>query len=276
MSRHIFSIFLSSLYWIRPIVLIVLAPLLGGTTIGHTQSSCSGDIASSDAVQIEFLGHASFRFTDDEGARIIIDPYRDYRWISYGFPQDLAVDRYVVTHPHYDHNAVPLEIADDDIISGVGDFEVGGIKVTGFAGRHARHYGRRFEHKNTIYVFERAGLRWMHVGDNGLISEEFADYIQPIHILFLPIEDEEHLLSFEEVETIRSRVKPRIIVPMHYRLDEYEPDPDRPDDLGNLSQFLSTEDTYSELETYCAETSIEGLPEGDTLWIFQPHPDIQR
>jgi len=240
------------------------------------QVSCSGELPSDESTRIEYLGHASFRFTDAEGLKVIIDPYQNHRWIGYGFPQAITADKYVVTHPHYDHNAVPADAPSDDVIKEPGSYEVGRFSVTGFSGRHAKKYGKRFKHKNTMFLFENAGLRWLHVGDNGPITEEFLSNIQPIHILFLPIDDEGHLLTSDEVASIRKHLKPKVTIPMHYRLNEYETNPKKPEDLGDLSNFIKTEEQYEELTSYCVDVSLQAMPRTSGSWILKPHPDIQR
>jgi len=245
-------------------------------TSASAQSPCTTETPATDVLRIEYLGHASFRFTDDTGTSLIIDPYQDRKWIGYAFPEGVDADAYAVTHPHYDHNATPSTFDDNEILKDPGTYNVGNITITGFAGRHAKRYGRRFKHKNTMFLFEYAGLRWLHLGDNGAIDPDFAKSIQPIDFLFIPIDDEEHLLTDTEVSNMLMNFMPKVTVPMHYRLNELEPLPNKPKDLGDISDYLAGLDSYSELPGYCTEVSAEMAVWSNATWVLRPHPDIEN
>jgi L-ascorbate metabolism protein UlaG (beta-lactamase superfamily) len=56
-----------------------------------------------------------------------------------------------------------------------GVYRFGEISVSGIEGKHAEPYGKEFGQTNTIWLLEVAGLRIVHIGDNGPITEAIAD-----------------------------------------------------------------------------------------------------
>jgi L-ascorbate metabolism protein UlaG (beta-lactamase superfamily) len=96
--------------------------------------------------------------------RILIDPYARRVWLGYDFPNELATDAILITHPHYDHDGgefigrkVPwtpeVRVLRDPGIYAVGDFH-----ITGVRGKHADPWGEEVGQKNTIWRVEVSGL----------------------------------------------------------------------------------------------------------------------
>jgi len=135
------------------LVLLCIAPVPA-----HAQQAHGG-------VVYEYIAHASFRLTAEDGARLGVDPYADGVWLGYAYPQGIAADAVLVTHPHYDHDGgeyrggrMPFP-PDTRVIRFPGEFSVGGFAVTGLEGRHAEPYGAEFGRFSTVYVIEAAGPR---------------------------------------------------------------------------------------------------------------------
>ncbi len=54
-------------------------------------------------MKIQWLGHACFAVTLENGKTVVTDPFDQ----SVGYPQpDLTADYVTVSHQHFDHNAV--------------------------------------------------------------------------------------------------------------------------------------------------------------------------
>ena len=57
-------------------------------------------------MEIDFLAHASFLFTNDAGHRFMLDPYESGGFsgrVGYS-PIDISPDVVLITHDHLDHN----------------------------------------------------------------------------------------------------------------------------------------------------------------------------
>jgi L-ascorbate metabolism protein UlaG (beta-lactamase superfamily) len=174
-------------------------------------------------VAIESIAHACFRIHSDEGSRILIDPYASRVWLSYDFPEELATDAILITHPHFDHDggefigrAVPWT-PETRVLREPGTNTVAGFHITGVRGKHADPWGKEFGQKNTIWRVEIGGLRIVHLGDNGALTEANVRELGPVDILMMPIDAREHILKNAEVEAIRRTMRPRVLIPMHYR-----------------------------------------------------------
>jgi L-ascorbate metabolism protein UlaG (beta-lactamase superfamily) len=237
---------------------------------------------SAGALLVEYIAHACFRIESSTGASVVIDPYASRTWLGYEFPAGQDADAFLITHPHYDHDAGQragqrfpwgeraLQIASPGV------FDVGPMRLTGIAGRHAREYGQEFGHANTIFVIAVDGLRVVHWGDNELPVPEKLAELGEIDVLMLPIDDAQHLLSHVDVDRIREALDPKVLIPMHYRHAELEPRPDSPPDLGGIDRWAERQTAVRRIGQSRTTISPATLPAFSEIWIFDPHPDIPR
>lgn len=234
------------------VILAGLAPLMGSCATatpvrvaGLPPASLSDRfVLQADEVGLEYIAHACFRVHSPEGQRILLDPFASRVWIGYDFPEGIQADGVIITHPHYDHDGgefmgrpVTWPSA-ATVIRDPGDYVMGDVKVHGIPGKHAGPYGKEFGQKNTMFVVEVAGVRILHLGDNGPLSPQNIEALGRVDVLLIPIDGEEHLLKNAEVEAIRAGLRPRVLVPMHYRLPDLETQADRPKDLGPIDPWL--------------------------------------
>ena len=77
---------------------------------------------------------------------------------------------------------------------------IGTFKMEGIKGKHCDPYGKEFGQKNTIWIFEVAGLRIAHWGDNAPINDTILQALENIDILLVPIDDTFHILKEEELK----------------------------------------------------------------------------
>ncbi len=235
------------------------------------------------AVTIDYIAHASFQITSQKGVRIVIDPYADKVWLGYDYPKNIETDAVLITHPHYDHDggeymgrSLPFP-SEPRIFRHPGQFQLEDVRLTGFQGRHAEPYGREFGRFNTVWAVETGAIRIVHWGDNEPVSDALADQLGAVDILMLPIDGEEHLLTFDAVSAILKRLRPRIVIPIHYRIPELEPG-DGPDDLGEIAPWLNIYDgLVIQKSDHRAIFSAIDLPEPSeqpVIVIFQPSPEI--
>jgi len=196
-------------------------------------------------VTIDYIAHASFKVTSSGGSSVLIDPFASRVWIGYDWPEGIEADVILITHPHYDHDGgeyrgmlVPWPEG-KRVIREPGSYEIGDIKVQGIAGKHADPYGKEFGQINTIFVIEVDGLRIAHLGDNRPLTDANFDALGRIDVLMSPADAVDHILATEDIDATIGRLQPRWFIPMHYRLPDLEPDPDRPQDLGPIDPWLA-------------------------------------
>ena len=176
-------------------------------------------------MQIEWFGQSAFRL-DADGKTVAIDPFGDMsalsrdRGIQWDYPAITGVepDLLLVTHEHGDHNGVEAIDGDPHTLrstAGGHDSPIG--RVTGVASEHDEVAGTE-RGPNTIFVFDFDGVRVCHMGDFGQsgLRPEQAEAIGEVDLLFVPVGGGP-TAGAEQAALIVERLKPRWVVPMHYR-----------------------------------------------------------
>ncbi len=234
-----------------------------------------------EEVAIESIAHACFRIQSSRGSRILIDPYASRVWLGYDFPEELATDAILITHPHFDHDGgefigrkVPwtreVRVLRDPETYTVGDFH-----ITGIRGKHADPWGKEFGQKNTIWLIEVGGLRIAYLGDNGPLMESHSRELGRVDILMIPIDAREHILKHYEVQAIRDTARPRVLIPMHYRHPDLESSEDSPHGLGPIDPWLAGREGVARLKSDCALFTTGSLRSGERVVVFQHSPKVR-
>ena len=231
-------------------------------------------------VVIESIAHACFRI-HSAGGRVLIDPYASRVWLGYPFPEELATDAILITHPHFDHDggefiglkvpwAPELRVLRDPDTYTVDDFH-----ITGIRGKHADPWGKEFGQKNTIWRLEVGGLRIVHLGDNGPLTESNIRELGPVDILMIPIDAREHILKQHEIQAIRDTVRPRILIPMHYRYPDLESSEDSPRGLGPIDPWLTGRKGLTRLDNNYSLFTAGSLSSDERIVVFRHSPKVR-
>jgi len=166
-------------------------------------------------MNIQWYGQSCFRIETKE-ASILIDPFsKDIGLKSPRLKDDLVL----VTHNHYDHNNLDNVNPEALVISNPGEYERKGISVRGISSFHDKSGGTE-RGLNTIYVIRAEGMNICHLGDLG--QEELTDLqietIGDIDVLMIPVGGT-YTLDSKEAAHVVSQVEPKIIIPMHYKVN---------------------------------------------------------
>ena len=258
--------------------LVMLASSIGGP-VSASEGAASNGAASKGAaseedgseVVIESIAHASFRVTSPTGVRVILDPFNDHIWLGYRFPADLEADLVLVSHPHFDHDASYAIVGDPPVLRRPGTAQLGDVRVRGLEGRHAEPYGEEFGRLNTVWTIETGGLVLVHWGDNEPLSDQLAEEIGRVDVLFLPIDGDQHILANAAVEAILERLEPRILIPMHYRIPELS----EPKSLGPIDPWLIGRERARQTETTRLELQAETLPQATEIVVMPPAAEVR-
>lgn len=234
------------------------------------------------AVTIEYVAHAAFRIHSSGGASIVVDPYGSRIWLGYDFPAGIETDAVLITHPHYDHDGgvsrggnFPWD-ATMRVLRDPGHYTVGDIAVHGMRGKHADPYGMEFGQKNTIWLLEVDGLRIVHVGDNGPLTEANVAALGHVDVLMLPIDADYHILKEHEIQAILNALKPRWLIPMHYCLPDVEPAGGCPSDLGPIDPWIEGKNTAVRAGTHRVSFSSDRVGGDPEIIVFAHSPSVQR
>jgi len=175
-------------------------------------------------------------------------------------------DVVLVTHPHYDHDAVDRVRGSPTVLRDALELRGESFRVRGFEGRHARHFGAGFGHRNLVFVLEAGGLTFCHLGDNGPeLPEGLVESVGRVDVLVVPVDDEAHLLSHDDASSVVAELDPSVVLPAHYRLpgltDEFAP-------LGGLEGWLNTQPLVRRLGSDRVALARADLPERREVWVF--------
>lgn len=265
----------------RPIAAGTLALLCacGGEPRTGTEASLDVDLPG---IEIEYIAHASFLMRAGDGTELLIDPFASQDWLGYDWPDGIDPDAVLVTHPHYDHDAgrfreMPFPWAPEMlVIDAPGTHTIGDFTVTGIAGKHADPYGMEFGQLNTIMVVEVAGLRIVHLGDNGPLTDEMVEGLGRVDVLMMPADADYHILSEEETQAVLDVLQPRIVIPMHYRIPDLEADEDSPSGLGDLAPWLAGRAGVEGVGGHMTMLRAGELPADRTILVFEHAPYVTR
>ncbi len=222
--------------------------------------------------KLEYVAHAAFVIHSPIGTRVVIDPYNSSRWLGYSFPEGISADAVLITHPHYDHDAAYSVAGHPAVFRHPGRYQVGDVRISGIAGKHADPYGEDFGQINTIWVVETGRVRIAHLGDNGPLSEQQAGLLGAVDVLLMPVDGQYHILKKEEAEQVLERVKPRIAVPMHYRIPSLSP---LPESLGPVDPWLEGRDGVERLSGNVLQLSSSDASDSPRVVVFEPSPAVQ-
>ncbi len=180
-------------------------------------------------MHVEWYGQSAFRLSTPEQT-VVIDPFADLspmteRGMRFDYPAIEAVnaDLLLVTHEHLDHNGVEAVGGDPVVLrSTAGKLASPVGEVTAIASEHDEVAGTE-RGPNTVFVFELDGLRVCHFGDFGqrALRDEQAAAIGSVDLLMLPVGGGP-TIGAAQAQEIVERLRPRWVVPMHYRTPRIE------------------------------------------------------
>ncbi len=182
-------------------------------------------------MEIIWFGHSCFRLTERNMATLVTDPF-DHKTIGY-FPLKLKADIVTVSHEASGHNNTGAVKGTSHVITGPGEFEIGGVFITGVQtdgggiGKKAKEQVR-----NTLYVFDYDGLTVAHLGDLKQVpSQTEIEALGTVNVALVPVGGGGGLNAAKAAEVI-SLLEPNIVVPMHYST------PDVKISLDSLNKFM--------------------------------------
>ncbi|PWB70590.1 MAG: lactamase [Anaerolineales bacterium] len=168
-------------------------------------------------MEITWYGHSCFRLTERNYATVVTDPF-DNKSIGYDSLK-LKADIVTVSHDAPGHNNVDAVKGTSHVIDGSGEFEIGGVFITGVqtdGGGSGRKKGKGDSVRNTIYVFDYDGITVAHMGDlKQTPTQSEIESLGTINVALVPVGGGGGLNAAKAAEVI-SLIEPNIVIPMHY------------------------------------------------------------
>ncbi len=195
-------------------------------------------------MEIAYFGHSSFRIKTKTGS-LVCDPY-DAKALGKAFPK-VEADIVTVSHDHDDHNAVSSVGGEPLVINLPGEYELKGIRVSGFESYHDKTKGEE-RGRNTMFKIECEDISILHCGDLGhTLSAETIEMIDGVDVLLIPVGGF-FTIDAEEARHVVEKLEPSIVIPMHYRNDAFSP--------GIMEKMAPLEDFLGKLGV----TTYEAVP----------------
>jgi L-ascorbate metabolism protein UlaG (beta-lactamase superfamily) len=170
-------------------------------------------------LEITWYGLSCFRLIERGRVTSITDPFAD----SIGIPSPkLKGDIVTISHDEAGHNFLEAVKSEPHVIRGPGEYEIGGVFVTGVA-LHNTATGRQ----NVAYLFDYDGLTVLHLGDLSHVpSQSEIEALGQVNVLLIPV-GAGNSLSADQATEVVALFDPYFVVPMHYGLPElaFELDP---------------------------------------------------
>jgi L-ascorbate metabolism protein UlaG (beta-lactamase superfamily) len=208
---------------------------------------------------IRWHGHSCFELKD--GATVITDPH-DGKSIGIPAP-NLKGDIVVISHDHFDHNCARIvkgqevSVIKDPIMT-----VERGVRIQGIETYHDASRGEK-RGRNIVFRIEMDGVSFCHLGDLGhMLDDEQLSQVGTPDILFIPVGNV-FTLDVKSAVRLAEAIKPKVIIPMHYR-------------IGGLSLSIRPVDDFlagfpedrilkvgNEMEFKPSE-----LPENGEVWVF--------
>ena len=157
-------------------------------------------------MELKYYGHSCFTIKSN-GYTVAIDPYDS---MVPGYPKlQLEANAVYCSHGHGDHcytkavQIIKAACADP-------------FKITEIEVPHDHHDGAK-RGKNLIRIFEAEGKKVIHFGDTGCIPpDEILEQLKNADVILIPVGGF-YTIDAKEAKDIALRVKPELVIPMHYK-----------------------------------------------------------
>jgi L-ascorbate metabolism protein UlaG (beta-lactamase superfamily) len=223
-------------------------------------------------VRLTYYAHCAFLWQTPQGVRVLSDPYRnqhDRYWFTRPFPP-VDCDLALITHTHFDHDAVSRLPETTSVIRMPGEFAYRDISIRGILDQHSGTRSKGMP--NVMFRIEACGIRFLHIGDNYIDwPEEVRQAVGEIDVLMVTVDDSCHLLTYPEVDALIDMVQPRVIVPMHYLIPVLMPESTT---LRTIDEWLSMRTAVRQLGGHQMILTRDHLPAKPEVWVFKPSPSV--
>lgn len=178
-------------------------------------------------MEITWYGHSCFQLTERNFATVVTDPF-DSKIVGYEALK-LKADIATISHDAPGHNFGDAVKGTTHILTGPGEFEIGGVFITAVQ----TDAGKKKERiRNTVFVFDYDGITVAHLGDLQQIpSQSEIELLGTVNVALVPVGGGNSLNAAKAAE-ILSMLEPNLVIPMHYET------PDSKIKLEPLNKFI--------------------------------------
>jgi L-ascorbate metabolism protein UlaG (beta-lactamase superfamily) len=207
-------------------------------------------------MELTWYGLSCFRITERKHATVVTDPFG----AVYGLPVlKLKGDVVTVSHEAKGHNNVAAVPSRQHVVDGPGEYEMGGVFITGIA-----TFDESKTSRNVLYVVDFNGLTVAHLGDMQQVpTQKQIEALEQVNILLVPVGAGKSLNAAQAAELV-SMLEPNIVVPMHYQI------PGLKLELETVDRFLQEMGVTDVKEETSLKVTASGLPDETETVILLP------
>jgi L-ascorbate metabolism protein UlaG (beta-lactamase superfamily) len=212
-------------------------------------------------MEITWHGNSCFRINERGMASVVTDPY-DPEVVGID-PGKLRAEVVTVSCDKPEHNFIKAIRGKAFEITGPGEYEIGGVFITGVRINGSNRKIVTDGVRNTVYVIDYNGLKIVHLGElNNVPSQTEVEGLGEVHIALVPVGGVTSLNAAKAAEVI-SLLEPSIVIPMHFSTG------DSALGLDPLSKFLKEMGlTQVDTEESIKITSVNSLPEETHVMVL--------
>jgi L-ascorbate metabolism protein UlaG (beta-lactamase superfamily) len=165
-------------------------------------------------MEITWHGHSCFRINERGMASVVTDPY-DPEVVGID-PGKLRAEVVTVSCDDPAHNFLKAIRGKAFEITGPGEYEIGGVFITGVRINGSKKKSTTDDVRNTVYVIDYNGIKVAHLGElNSVPSQTEVEGLGEVNVALVPIGGGTSLNAAKAAEVI-SLLEPSIVIPMHY------------------------------------------------------------
>jgi L-ascorbate metabolism protein UlaG (beta-lactamase superfamily) len=227
---------------------------------GSKPKERKGEKMAENEVSIKWLGHSMFLLTLDDKVKMVTDPFDK----SVGYPMpDISADIVLVSHRHFDHDNVKAVKGKPEVVEGVVEKTVKGVKIKGIGAAHDEK-GGALRGKDTIFVWELGRIRFAHLGDLGtMLSEAQIKEMGTIDVLFIPVGGF-FTIDAAVASQVVSALNPKVVIPMHYKTAVMGPS----FPISGVDEFLKDKKNVQKTGKNSIVFTKEKLPKETTIFVL--------
>jgi L-ascorbate metabolism protein UlaG (beta-lactamase superfamily) len=209
-------------------------------------------------LDITWYGHSCFRITERSQISIVTDPFSDSIGLT---PPRLKADVVTISHDQPGHNNLEAVRGYSYMLSGAGEYEIGGVFIYGVAMHHVTNEHYR---ENVAYLMQYGPLTVVHLGDLAHVPDQSTvEALGEVNVALVPVGGGHGLKASTAAEVI-ALLEPNYIVPMHYAL------PGLKIDLEPVDKFLKEMGVSKVQEEDTLRVLATNLPEQPQVIVLRP------
>ena len=193
----------------------LLTTLATGLTTQWQKSSAQS--SSDNSLTVQWLGHTAFLFTGG-GLRVLVNPFRQIGCTGgYRSPQQFKTDLVLISSRLLDEGVIEGFTGNPALLYEPGVYQFNGTQIQGIRTIKDRFEGRRFG-VNVAWLWKQAGIKILHLGGLAApLGMEERILIGRPDLMLIPVGGGPKSYTPEEAKKTIEFLKPRIVIPTHYR-----------------------------------------------------------